>query len=185
MEDKDSRLDEISQLVKERFNEADVKVHGFTWFFGEHVSVVEDLALDLCDKYGADKEVVRAAALLHDVGLIGEGPEGHEERSADGCKKILADHNFSKEFREKVSDVILDNGDTLEGRVLETADALSHFKSAHFFVKAATEDTYEDFKAWAIEKIEYDLNRIHFEEESEEAQKLADLFLERLTYTDQ
>ncbi len=54
----------------------------------DHVLRVVAMADRIAQAEGADREVVRAAALLHDVGLD-EGRAGHETSAANRAKEIL------------------------------------------------------------------------------------------------
>ena len=181
-DERSKKLDEIAQETREKFNEGDLEFCGFKWFFREHISVVEDISIELAEKYDSDPLVVRASALLHDIGLL-EGVENHNKRSAEKSREILRDYNFNENFIKKVYKAILNREKTPEGKILDSADALSHIKSAHFFAKAAVEENLEEFRSWAIKKINKDIERIHFEEEKKEAEKIANVLLERLEYT--
>lgn len=55
----------------------------------EHVLRVTALAVRLAEAEGADVEIVRTAALLHDIGLD-NGRVGHEEVAAQRAREILA-----------------------------------------------------------------------------------------------
>ncbi len=55
----------------------------------EHVLRVTALAVHLAEAEGADVEIVRTAALLHDIGLD-NGRVGHEEVAAQRARDILA-----------------------------------------------------------------------------------------------
>ena len=45
--------------------------------YNYHISVVENLAVALGKRFGADEETLRIVALLHDIGRIKFGPERH------------------------------------------------------------------------------------------------------------
>ena len=169
------KIDELREYVKKKFDEADLKFCGFKWYFDEHISHVERIAQKLALKYGADLTVVRLAALFHDIGLIGKGRQGHEERSAKIAEKILTEKGFNKRTIKRVKSCILQNSDEIEAKVLSTADALSHFRASFLFVKAKMFQSYKDFKKWVIEKLEQDLKRIKFQDEYKCAKKKLEL----------
>jgi uncharacterized protein len=111
------------------YPEADA-VHGF-----EHVVRVCRIAEHLAEKEGADLEIVRAAALLHDArgSFAGEGGEreGHHETSAQFAAKVLADENWPQERIEAVQHCIRTHRfrspqtpETIEAQVLFDADKL-------------------------------------------------------------
>jgi uncharacterized protein len=57
----------------------------------DHVLRVTTLAIEIAQAEGADVEIVRTAALLHDIGLD-NGRIGHEEVAAQRAQEILAGH---------------------------------------------------------------------------------------------
>ncbi|MCJ7450790.1 MAG: HDIG domain-containing protein [Candidatus Nanohaloarchaeota archaeon QJJ-9] len=176
-------MEKLRKEVKERFDRADMEYCGFRWYFKEHVATVEKESEKLCEKYGGDAEVVKAAALLHDIGLIGKGREGHVKRSVERGKKLLDKHGFNEEFQEKVAEIIKQEKDSKEAKILDTADALGHLKSMHFFGKAAITQDLEEFREWGLEKLDNDLNRIAFEDEKDEAEQIAEVLREQLSYS--
>lgn len=104
-------------------------VHGF-----DHILRVYRMAERLAEDEGADIEIVRAAALLHDA----EGPgveasrEGHQLTSALFARQILADEAWLEERIQAVEHCIRahrfrddrEQPQTLEAQVLFDADKL-------------------------------------------------------------
>ncbi|MBM3121458.1 MAG: HD domain-containing protein, partial [Chloroflexi bacterium] len=74
----------------------DDPVHGF-----DHVERVVRLAEELARQAGADAEIVRAAALLHDAAgahpEAGEGRHDHQDDSAAAARRVLADEGWPEE----------------------------------------------------------------------------------------
>jgi len=104
----------------------DDPVHGF-----DHVLRVTELAVRLAIEEGADVEIVRAAALLHDVGRAEQERTGmsHSAIGARMARQVLMGH--ARERVEAVANAIeqhrfreLDAPSTLEARVLYDADKL-------------------------------------------------------------
>lgn len=64
----------------------------------EHIKAVVAIAEALAKELGADGEVVKAAAWLHDLAKeeIAEGRDGHGEASAQEAKRILEATDFPK-----------------------------------------------------------------------------------------
>ena len=99
-----------------------------------HVRRVEKMALRLAEMKDADKKVVRAGALLHDIGRRKEDRgeiEEHASWGAERSRDILGDLGFRQEFIDSVSHVIeahryskKPEPETLEARVLSDADNL-------------------------------------------------------------
>ena len=95
----------------------------------DHVLRVTEMAVRLARAEGADVEVVRAAALLHDVGRDDASGRDHAEVSADVARRILESHPPEKV--EAVTQAILQHRfrsgprpDSLEARCLFDADKL-------------------------------------------------------------
>ncbi len=104
-------------------------VHGF-----DHVLRVAQMAERLGRQLGADLEILRAAALLHDVS--GAAPEAgarssHEQGSAELAGRILGDEGWPEERIRAVQHCILAHRfrgqqapQTLEAQILFDADKL-------------------------------------------------------------
>lgn len=103
--------------------------HGF-----DHVERVLKLGRMIALKEGADTQVVRFAALLHDIAREEEDRgeiEDHAEAGAEGAAELLGKYGMPEEFIKKVASCIMThrfkNGITpqsLEGKVLSDADKL-------------------------------------------------------------
>ena len=97
----------------------------------EHVTAVASLALKLAHILGADKEVVEAAAWLHDVTKV-DG-ESHAATGAEFAREFLADTDFPQEKIDEVTQAIADHKGlwleipltNLSSQILWDADKLS------------------------------------------------------------
>jgi len=96
----------------------------------DHVLRVVTMADRIAQAEGADREVVRTAALLHDIGLD-EGRAGHETSAANRTKEILRAHGYAEVFCNAVVHAIESHRfrsgsapQTLEAKVLFDADKL-------------------------------------------------------------
>ncbi len=105
-------------------------VHGF-----DHVLRVLRAAEGLGQELGADLEVLRAAALLHDAAGAVPGPESdrqtHEQASAAFARQVLAGEGWPEDRVEAVAHCIrahrcrgAEAPATLEARILYDADKL-------------------------------------------------------------
>lgn len=105
-------------------------VHGI-----DHVGRVHSMAERLARELGADDEVVRAAALLHDVeGAAPDengGRERHELASAEFARRVLAGEGWPRDRIEEVLHCIRshryrgqERPETLEAQILFDADKL-------------------------------------------------------------
>ena len=96
----------------------------------DHVLRVVAMADRIAQAEGAEREVVRAAALLHDIGLD-EGRAGHEISAANRATEILREHGYDEGFCNAVAHAIESHRfrsgplpQTLEAQVLFDADKL-------------------------------------------------------------
>ena len=142
--------------------EDDIKFskHCDSWFYEEHVLVVEKLALDLCTLYPkANRYAVILGVWFHDIGRAHGHNEEHDLYGANYAKKILKKNNFDQDFIDLVvnsckTHSCSENGnpDSLEGKILATADALSHYHNGfylrifHSWSKGADPTHYPELK---------------------------------------
>lgn len=112
--------------VKEYYPAAD-PVHGFS-----HIIRVLRLCREIGEKEGADWEILRAAALLHDLEGDVDSRAGHQLAAADRAEEILARDGWEKELIDAVKHCIRshrfrdqrEKPETIEARVLFDADKL-------------------------------------------------------------
>ena len=173
-----AKIEEIGKYVEDFFRERDKEYCGTVWFYKHHIEIVYNIGLELAEKYGADKEVVGLAALLHDVGKAID-PEKHDEAGALEAKRILKEYGYPEKTIEKVSHCIESHmceakqPETLEAKILSTADVLCKFKTPFFFILFASgkrlspEEVIDKIKI----KIEKDYKRVFFGDEKEEVRK--------------
>ena len=96
----------------------------------DHVLRVVTMADRIAQAEGADRDIVQAAALLHDIGLD-EGRAGHETSAAQRAREILRERGYDEAFCAAVAHAIeahrFRSGptpQTLEAQVLFDADKL-------------------------------------------------------------
>jgi uncharacterized protein len=96
----------------------------------DHVLRVAAMADRIAQAEGANREIVRAAALLHDIGLD-KGRAGHETSAANRAAEILREQGYAEDFCRAVSQAIESHRfrsgptpQTLEAQVLFDADKL-------------------------------------------------------------
>ena len=115
------------------------------WLYQHHVFVVANYADQLAKQYGADRELVIAASILHDIAdaVMSRFHENHAVESLAMARALLQESRFSnKEIFIIVDDAIAKHschdGDqpiSLEGKVLATADAMAHL-TTDFYIHA-------------------------------------------------
>ncbi len=146
----EEKIERVREIVKENHRDIDYKYH--------IIPVVKN-ALLLADKLNADKEVVEVAALLHDIGrvetIVGKYKAENEHHiiGEKEAEKILKKLNFEKEFIDKVKHCVLTHRgradiprETIEAKIVASADAMSHFDSFLLVptVFSKTTDNFEE-----------------------------------------
>lgn len=152
------------------------------WLLTNHVLVVADYTTKLAARFSARAEIARAAALLHDIAdavMPRDTPE-HESESLRIATQLLQETGYSdNDIALVVEDAIRYHSchdgkapQSLEGKILATADALGHLKT-DFYLYAAwafgKDRSLDAYKAWARKKIERDFHaKILFDEVKQE-----------------
>jgi len=157
------------------------------WFL--HVKPVIDYSKELAKKYNANIEVVWLSATLHDLVRL-DDLEPHDEIGAERAYHMLLEEGFSKEIAEKVKNTILTHRcnkykpQTLEQKVLATADAVSHFKTPFYlWFSSISAKPFKEQLEDSLQKIERDYNeKIFFEEERESVKKEYEVLKRWLKY---
>lgn len=174
----------IRQIKNSLIEEIKASKHCGAWFYEEHLLVVKKLALDLCDLYPqANRDAVILSVWFHDIGRAHGHDENHDLYGADYARKILTKNNFDQDLIKLVVNSCKThscekNGkpESLEGKILATADALSHYHNGHFlrifnsWSKNSDED-YHELKKKLFEKIKNDFTEKIFFTEVKQAIK--------------
>jgi uncharacterized protein len=110
----DAKIIELENVVKERMSIIKETAHSY-----EHVERVKMIATLLAEEEGADLELVRLGATLHDIGrAIGEP---HNETGARLARDILSQMGYPEEMIYKVDRIVLCHRQSL-GYELETLE---------------------------------------------------------------
>jgi len=121
-------LADIYSEVERRFAPLDDLAHGW-----EHVDRVYTLALQLAEQEGANRFIVGAAALMHDLGrTVGHHTTVHHaDLSVTMARELLANHNVPAHIQEAILHAIASHSFsrgieplTLEACVVRDADRL-------------------------------------------------------------
>jgi len=142
-----------------------------------HLVPMHQYAKQLAEKLGADTEIVRISAWLHDIGAIIYGRENHHITGARIAEEKLKEFNYSKEKIEGVKNCILthrgSNGlkpKTLEAQIIADADTMSNFNNIAGIFKAAfiyEHQTQREAKETTKQKLINKWKKLSFSESKE------------------
>lgn len=153
-------------------------------FWEHHIIPVAAYSKEMCKKYNADCAIVHLGALLHDMALI-EDDEYHDETGAKKAYDYLLSRGFSEDDAKKVSDIVLKHmckqfkPETLEEKIVATADALAHFYPEFHETGAVklAETDHVELKVLDVAKLEkIYMEKVFFDEEKEILEKVMNDF---------
>lgn len=160
-------MDEIISKIRDIIEE-ECKL-GFVadWFFKTHILAVKKYADFLLERLPeANKNVVLLGVWLHDIQRIRGIKDDHQQAGAEEAGKIMGSFGIDEEIANQVKKIILTHScdralpESLEGRILASADAISHYANDFYLQIAVTgERNLSEFKEWALEKIERDYKK--------------------------
>ena len=159
-------MDKIVQ-IKNRVKD-ECAANDLGWFWDVHLLEVEKSAKMILAKLPkTDKEIVMLGVWLHDLQRVRKIEGDHCKTGAVEAQKVMQEFGYLPEKIEAVKEIILAHScerglapKTLEGKILATADAMSHFLSDFYLAIAATgQRDAKSFKKWALEKIDRDFNK--------------------------
>lgn len=175
-----NRIDRLEKKVVGLYHEKNKNRDEWTdWLLDNHVIVVANYATDLAVRFNADKDLSRAAALLHDIAdiRICRNHKTHEQESLKIAKELLCECDYSIDETELlINDAIRFHSchgnqrpKSLEGKILSTADSLAHLKTDFYvyavWARGKDGDNLKDVKDWVLKKIDRDYNdKIQFDE---------------------
>jgi len=159
------KIDQIKSLVKNECLNL-----GFIddWFYSVHLLGVEKFAKELLKKLPkADKEIVLLGVWLHDLQRIRGKKGDHAKIGAKEAEKVMRQFQYPEETIKYVKEMILAHRcntrllpKTIEGKILASADAMSHFGNDFYLLIATTgKRDVAGFKKWALEKLDRDYNK--------------------------
>ncbi|SRR5581483_3719397 len=155
------------------------------WLGANHIFLVADMAAQLALRHGANEDLARAGGLLHDVAdaVMSRFAPEHGEKSLEIARKLMQEAGFTaEEIRTTVDDAIRLHSchdgqlpESLEGKVLASADAKAHLCS-DFYLFAAWSfgkegKSLEEVKQYVLKKIDRDYhNKILFDDVRQECE---------------
>jgi uncharacterized protein len=176
------RLQRLEELVREYLEtkERQSPAHRF-----DHAKRVMIRALRLAEIYGGDKELLAAAAILHDIEELYDAKDGHAERSAERAEEFLREAGFNQPEIERIKELIKSHSSeddfdvqSIEAKILFDADKLDGIGAigiARVFMYAGKLGmSVREAVEWYRGKIEKARKRLY----TEEARKIAEENLE-------
>jgi len=158
-----NKIDQLKKLVKEECFK-----NNREWFYKTHLIQVEKFAKILLKKLPkADKETVMLAVWCHDLQRVRNLKGDHEKVGAREAAKTLKEFGYDDGVIERIKEIISHHSGndpkkikTLEGKILVSADAMSHYHN-DFFLKIAVmaQRDIEQFKKWSLEKLNRNYNK--------------------------
>lgn len=161
-------------LKIKKFIKKECETLGFTsdWFYKIHLLAVEKFAKELLNKLPkADKEIVMLGVWLHDLQRIRGIKGDHARMGSIEAEKVMKKFDYEKNKIKHVKEIILTHScntklrpRTIEGKILASADAMSHYVN-DFYLQIAVlgERNLQDYRKWALEKLNRDYNeKIYF-----------------------
>lgn len=167
-----THIEELERLVYEAYRTKQPgRDEWADWFMKHHLPFVADKAVALAHRFGADPDLSRAGALLHDIADIqmSRFNEGHDAAGLAIGRKLMQQAGFSAEDVALVIDDAVRHHschggqapDSLEGKVLAAADAMAHLQTDFYifatWFKGQTR-TLEEAKSWTLKKLERDFH---------------------------
>lgn len=168
------------------------------WMWDHHLRIVAKKAEALSVQHNANADLAVAGAWLHDFGdaFINRHNKQFDEVSEKESRTVLQEAGYSPDEIEEVINVIMrphecrgdDIPQTLEGKILTTADAFAHFMTSFYtefcWMHIPENKTYREFIDWVAEKFERDYHtKIFFDDIREEVrpryEALKEIFLRK------
>jgi putative nucleotidyltransferase with HDIG domain len=167
-----SRIEVLEVKVGELYQRRDPERSDWAdWLGTNHVPMVADNASKLAQRFSANEEYCRAAALLHDIAdtKMKRFDGRHEASSLQIARELLLVCEYSaREIELIVDDAVRLHScyygkvpQSVEGKILATADSLAHLQTDFYLFAMwamAGGKSLEDIKAWALKKIARDYN---------------------------
>lgn len=125
-----------------------------------HIQYVVEAGLRLAEEYGADKDIIETACLLHDIGRDKEvSGEAHSQTSRRMAVSLLADSPLNEIQREKALDCIEfhnseETPESIEQQIVRSADAGSKVEYHEAFMLMCKKQTYQERLAWGMKYLE-------------------------------
>jgi uncharacterized protein len=140
--------------------------------WSHHIKPMIPLGQELAEEYGADKEIVTIAILLHNLVSIEDEKNSKEHHiiGAERAEKILMGYNYPKDKIEKIKLCILNHRSSVNNKknsmeeiCVADADAIIHLTEISSLFYAAYKEmnkTIEEGQRWIKGKLEKDYKKL-------------------------
>lgn len=161
-------IDIIENEVKEKIEEYKLNAEDNYDFWNEHIKYVYIESQKLAEQYGADIEIVKLGALLHDIALIckvGERKD-HHINGKILAEEILNKYDYPKEKKDRVLSCVYNhrsskNATNIEDLCVADADIIAHFDNIPMLFNSAYNRNHislNDVREWMKNAFEKDYN---------------------------
>lgn len=161
-------IDSIEKEVKDKINEYKNSSEDHYDFWNEHIKYVYIESQKLAEQYGADKEIVKLGALLHDIALICKVGErkNHHINGKILAEEILKKYDYPKEKMDRVLSCVYNhrsskNTTNIEDLCVADGDIIAHFDNIPMLFNSAynrNKINLNEVRIWLKECFEKDYN---------------------------
>ena len=161
-------IEKVLMEVKEEIEKHKLESADNYDFWENHIKYVYEESIRLANLYGADLNVVKLGALLHDIALIKKvgDRKDHHVNGAALSKEILDKYNIEDDIKERVIGCVFNhrsskNATNIEETCVADADVLAHFANIPMLFNSAYNKnncTLNDVKDWLYKSFEKDYN---------------------------
>ena len=137
-------IEQIEKEVKEKIDEYKENSDDHYDFWNEHIKYVYIESQKLATQYGADMEIVKLGALLHDIALICKvgDRKDHHINGKVLAEEILKKYNYPEEKMKKVLSCVYNhrsskNATNLEDLCVADSDIIAHFDNIPMLFNSA------------------------------------------------
>lgn len=176
-------VNSIEKEIKEKIEKYKNEAEDHYDFWNEHIKYVYEESKKLAKQYGADEEIVKLGALLHDIALIckvGERKD-HHINGKILAEELLRKYNYEENKLNRVLSCVYNhrsskNATNIEDMCVADADILAHFDNIPMLFNSAynrNNVSLHKVRNWMKEVFEKDYNdlsdrtKVYFKERYE------------------
>ena len=148
------------------------------WDWKSHIESVVKYSKILANQLGADEEICEVSAWLHDLIKIRDNQKDqHHVKGAEEAAKILKKFKYPEDKTQKIKHCILTHSsdkaylpESVEAKIVASADALSHFDnllSLAYFAFIVKKKSVAEFREYALHRYAKSWNKLCIPEAKE------------------